>query len=89
MNTFRMNIITPEETFAEMDVSSAGFPGSSGRFTILANHAPMIANVKEGSTVLKTQSGTASWNTGKGVVTVRNNSVTLLVHHATIAPQDQ
>lgn len=49
MQTFKLLIATPEEMLFEGEVISATFPGIDGGFEILANHAPLISMVKEGS----------------------------------------
>lgn len=42
-------IITPEKIVYDATVGLVTVPGVSGKFTILKNHAPIIAALKEGS----------------------------------------
>lgn len=48
MQTFNLLIATPETTVFHDDIVAAIFPGTEGRFEILAHHAPIIAMVKTG-----------------------------------------
>jgi len=44
-----LEIITPEVTLFEGEVSSVTFPGEGGSFQVWKNHAPIISLLKEGS----------------------------------------
>lgn len=52
MPQFRLYIATPESILLDEDVQAAIFPGTDGFFEILANHAPLIAQVKIGEVVI-------------------------------------
>jgi len=43
-----LEIITPEVTLFEGEVSSVTFPGQGGSFQVLKNHAPIISLLQEG-----------------------------------------
>lgn len=49
MQTFNLSIVTPDSTLFEGEVVAAILPGVEGFFEILANHAPIIAMVKNGT----------------------------------------
>lgn len=85
MKQFRVQILTPAESFAEREVTAAKFQGESGRLTVLANHQAMVCSLSKGKTVLTTEDGDEQWDTGEGVLKVLDNTVTVLVHHAAIA----
>lgn len=55
MPTFNLLIATPDATIFDGMVISAIFPGYDGFFEVLANHAPIIALVREGTLVLTDQ----------------------------------
>lgn len=79
---FRLQILTPDDTFVEREVTSAAFQGESGRLTVLANHQDMVCSLSKGRTILTTANGNEQWETGNGVLKVFNNTVTVLVRHA-------
>ena len=43
-----LEIITPEKTLFKGEVDSVFFPGSSGDFQVLNNHAPIVSSLKQG-----------------------------------------
>ena len=73
-----LEIITPQEKVFEGEVNAASFPGTSGYFQILNNHAPMVSSIAKGKVVYRTKDDeTEIWVQG-GVVEILNNRVTLL-----------
>jgi ATP synthase, F1 epsilon subunit (delta in mitochondria) len=76
----RLEIITPDQVIFDGEVSRVQFPGNSGAFEVLSNHAPMIAAVKGGAIkVVNTNGETQEFQTSSGFVEVRDNQVTALV----------
>lgn len=73
-----LEIITPENTVFEGEVSSATFPGSNGSFQILNNHAPIISSLGKGNVSFTTKSGTQQVEIEGGVVEVLNNKLIVL-----------
>ncbi len=43
-----LKVISAKRLIVEKEVSKASFPGSEGAFTVLHNHAPLIAALSEG-----------------------------------------
>lgn len=43
-----LQVITPETTLLEKQVSKVSLPGTKGRFMILKDHAPLISSLEEG-----------------------------------------
>ena len=73
-----LEIITPKQKVYEGEVTSASFPGTSGYFQILNNHAPMVSSIATGKVVYKSkEEENEIWVKG-GVVEILNNRVTLL-----------
>ena len=53
MNTFRLEILTPERRFLDADVELVGVQACDGRLTVLAGHAPMVAPLDAGTLHLR------------------------------------
>jgi F-type H+-transporting ATPase subunit epsilon len=50
-----LEIISPETTLFQGEVSSVSVPGTKGSFQLLENHAPIVSTLKEGTVVIKSQ----------------------------------
>lgn len=75
-----LEIITPDRHVFDGEVTSATFPGSSGSFQVLHNHAPIISALDKGKVAYQTTtSGEHSLTVDGGVVEVLNNKITVLV----------
>lgn len=48
MATFRLEIVTPDRTVAERDVSLVLLPSEMGQVGVLANHSPLISALRIG-----------------------------------------
>lgn len=74
-----LEIITPEKTIYSGTVTLVQFPGTSGSFAVLNNHAPMIATLKAGKIKIKDTDDKISFiEVNGGVVQVENNNVLVL-----------
>lgn len=82
MSTFAFSILSPRGKAFEGPAASVSAPGVLGGFGILAGHAPMIAAVQAGLTVVQTESGTEYYFTGEGVVEVNRDETLVLVDEA-------
>ena len=80
-NLFQVNITTAEEVIFEGKALSLVVPAELGFLGILANHAPLIANLKSGKiTIRDSKDKVREFNSGgDGFVEVLNNQVTLLL----------
>ena len=74
-----LEIITPDRHVFDGEVTSATFPGSSGSFQVLRNHAPIISALDKGEVSYRTDDGEHSLTIEGGVVEVLNNKITVLV----------
>ncbi len=74
-----VKIITPDKNIFEGEVSSAKFPGASGSFEVLKDHAAIISLLEAGDVRLKTTEGEKNFVVDGGVVEVLNNNITVLV----------
>lgn len=75
----KIEIVTPDTTIYEGDVSLAQLPGLDGSFEILNNHAPMIAALKKGTIkVIDAKKSSVFFDINGGVVEVLKNKILVL-----------
>ncbi|AWW31292.1 ATP synthase F1 subunit epsilon [Echinicola strongylocentroti] len=78
-----LEIITPDKKVFQGEVSEATFPGASGAFQILKNHAPVVSALAKGTVSYTTNDGKKSIEVDGGVVEVRDNEIILLAEKVT------
>lgn len=75
----KLEIITPETTLFEGEVSLVQLPGIDGSFEILNNHAPLISVLKEGKIKIRDDQEKLQYFEVKGgVIEVLKNKVLIL-----------
>jgi F-type H+-transporting ATPase subunit epsilon len=75
----KIEIITPDNTVYEGEVSLVQFPGLDGSFEVLNNHAPMIAALKKGTIkVVDSKKAVLTFEVNGGVVEVLKNKIQVL-----------
>ncbi len=81
----KVEIITPEDSVYEGEVSLLQLPGIDGLFELLDNHAPMITMLSEGNAKLteKNTNNTLYFSLKGGVVEVLKNKVLVLAEVCT------
>lgn len=72
-----LQVITPETTLMEKQVSKVSLPGTKGRFMILKDHAPLISSLEEGEVVFSSDEGEGRIHILSGFVEVIDNKVTV------------
>ncbi|MDD5730385.1 MAG: ATP synthase F1 subunit epsilon [Candidatus Omnitrophica bacterium] len=84
--TFRVDILNSAKTIFSGQVSSLIVPSESGYFGVLADHAPLIANLSPGKITLRDASAKHSTFdfSGKGFIEVLDNKVCVLLNNAAI-----
>ena len=98
MNTFKLEIITPDKRYPPREVLSVDVPAEKGRLTVLARHQPFICSLTAGTVKIgirdagpetgdfeprHTQAvGKEEWTIGPGTMSVAREAVTLLVKYA-------
>ncbi len=84
---FQVNIITAQKNLFKGKVSSLIVPAEFGYLGVLANHAPLIANLAPGKIMIKEDSGRQSVidSKGKGCLEVLKNNVTILLDDVALA----
>jgi F-type H+-transporting ATPase subunit epsilon len=78
MSTFIAQILTPEGSLFEGDVTGVQMPGSQGSFEVKANHAPIVSTLEEGDVLVRKSDGETSYKISGGFVEVAENKLTLL-----------
>ena len=75
-----IEIITPDKTVFEGEVSSVRIPGKKGSFQVLKDHAPIVSTLEKGMITLVGSDGTeTSYDSDGGVVELKKNKIILLV----------
>ena len=74
-----LEIITPDKKIFEGEVSVAQFPGTTGSFEILNDHAPIISTLAKGKIkVVDSEKKTQLFEIKSGVVEVLKNKIIVL-----------
>jgi len=78
---FEVNIITPDKSIYKGEAFSLIVPAELGYLGVLANHAPLIANLVPGKITIREASKklTTLDSKGKGFLEVSRNNATLLL----------
>jgi F-type H+-transporting ATPase subunit epsilon len=77
-----LEIITPDKKVYSGEVTSVSVPGSSGRFQMLDNHAPIISTLLNGKVKVKDKEGVKEFDVKGGVVENLKNKVVILAESA-------
>ncbi|MEQ8579339.1 MAG: hypothetical protein RIC57_12160 [Balneola sp.] len=78
MSTFIAQILTPEGSLFEGDVTGVKMPGTQGSFEVKANHAPIVSTLEEGDVLVRKSEGETNYKISGGFVEVAENKLTLL-----------
>lgn len=78
MSLFNAQILTPEGSLFEGEVTGVQMPGALGRFEVKANHAPIVSTLEEGNVVVRKADGEVNYTISGGFVEVAKNKLTLL-----------
>ena len=78
MSSFNAQILTPEGSLFEGEVTGVQMPGALGRFEIKANHAPIVSTLEQGNVVVRKADGEVNYTISGGFVEVAKNKLTLL-----------
>lgn len=74
-----IEIVTPDSVIFSGEATLVQFPGLSGSFEVLHNHAPMIAALKKGKIkIVDNTNATQFFEVKGGVVEVLNNKILVL-----------
>ena len=74
-----LEIITAEKKVFEGEVISVKFPGSTGEFEVLKNHAPIISTLTDGNIrVIDSKEKIENFSINGGVIEMQNNKIIVL-----------
>lgn len=83
MNSFQAQILTPEGTLFDDDVSGVQVPGVEGSFEVKTLHADIISTLEVGRILVRKSGGeTQQFAVSGGFVEVHSNKLTLLAEAA-------
>ena len=79
----KLEILTPDKTIYESEVTSVTVPGVLGSFEVLKDHAPIISTLEDGKVIIRGggKDEEILFITG-GVVEVLNNKIIVLAEGA-------
>ncbi len=82
--TIHAQILTPEGSKFNENVTGITVPGASGSFKMLHNHAPIVSSLDVGAVVINKRDGSEQiYAVSGGFVEMNDNIVTLLAERAT------
>ncbi|CAI8230821.1 MAG: ATP synthase epsilon chain [Cryomorphaceae bacterium] len=74
-----LEIITPEKEVFNGEVTSVKFPGKSGDFEVLNNHASIISTLTSGNIrVITIEDKTENFTINGGVIEMKQNKIIVL-----------
>ena len=76
----KLEIISPSEIMFSGEVESVTLPGKEGSFTVLNNHASLIAVLKAGKVTYANLQGENTLDIKGGLVDVDNNHIAVCVY---------
>jgi F-type H+-transporting ATPase subunit epsilon len=82
MAAFHFELVSPERLLFSGDVEAVVVPGAEGQFTILKDHAPVMATLKPGVVEVDAPSGKQSLFVRGGFVDVSAAGLTILAEQA-------
>ncbi len=75
-----IEILSPQKSLYKGDVQLAKFPGVTGSFEVLKNHAPIISSLEKGQIkLIDNNQKTHYFDIDEGFVEVINNKITVLI----------
>lgn len=78
MAGFQQQILTPNGSLFEGEVTGVQMPGVMGSFEVKANHAPIVSALEKGKVLIRQGSEEINVTISSGFVEVANNKLTLL-----------
>jgi F-type H+-transporting ATPase subunit epsilon len=83
MATFTFELVSPERILFSGQVESVIVPSVEGEMTVLAGHAPVVANLKPGIVLAQTDAGNGKeFFVGGGIVEINPAGLTILAEQA-------
>lgn len=82
MDTFQIEIATPEKLVASQQAESAQIPGKDGYMGVLPGHAALLSELGAGELSFTLSGRTDRYNVTGGYVEIRDNHVRILADKA-------
>ena len=79
----KLEIVPPQQLVFSGEVSLVTVPGTSGRFTILKNHAPIISSLTKGIITYRVKDVDSHLTIEDGFVEVSKNVISIAVEGVT------
>jgi F-type H+-transporting ATPase subunit epsilon len=73
-----LEILTPDKSVFQGEVTSVTVPGAAGSFEVLNNHAPIISTLEDGKVIVRNGKTEESFFIRGGVVEVHDNKIMVL-----------
>jgi F-type H+-transporting ATPase subunit epsilon len=87
--TYQLKILTPQRKVLDEPIESLVAPGAAGYLGVLANHAPIVTTLVDGTLKVRA-SGTEKWyHIAGGILRVARNSAVLLSERVEEVPVGQ
>ena len=83
-----LEIVSPEATLFNGEVTSVSLPGVSGSFQILNNHAPVVSILKKGTVKIEATSFKFDKEVKEKFVKINDQNYTLEIESGTIEMND-
>ncbi len=83
-----LEIVSPEATLFQGEVTSVSLPGVNGSFQILNNHAPIVSILKQGSVKITAASFKMNPDVEQKFTRVNDQNYTLEIKSGTIEMRD-
>ncbi|MDO8524102.1 MAG: ATP synthase F1 subunit epsilon [bacterium] len=80
-------IITPERVVLQQEVEQITVPTAMGEITILPGHIPLVAVLKAGEIILKSENKETSMAVSGGLIEVKKNETVILADTAEMASE--
>jgi F-type H+-transporting ATPase subunit epsilon len=75
----QLEIVSPEKTVYSGEAELVTLPGTSGSFTILEHHAPIISSLEKGTLVYRVKGEDRELPINGGFVEAKNNVVSVCI----------
>ena len=83
MNSFHLQVLTPEHVFFEGKVQMLSVQAMDGRTCVLAGHAPMVISLAEGEMQFRDVEGNERWAAASdGFLTVTQDEAVMMLESA-------
>jgi len=79
MNAYQLSLITPDGLMFDNQVTSLVAPGSEGSLGVLASHAPLVTQLKQGILEIKNNSETTFFTIGEGILEIKDTHDVLIL----------